>query len=116
MEDEKTFKIMDASELKKKLDSGDDFVLVDVLGEESYKERHLPKAVSIPITGDDFEESAKAKLPDKEKPVIVYCASPECSASPSAAKKLVELGYTDVTDFESGLKGWEEAGYSFEQE
>ena len=110
---EEPFKIISASELKKKIDAGDDFILVDVLGEESYKNRHLPKAINIPKS-ENFEEAAKAKLPDKDKPVIVYCASHTCLASPGAAKKFVEMGYKDVTDFDGGIKEWEEAGYSFE--
>jgi len=111
---EKTFKTINASDLKEKIDSGDDFVLVDVLGEEYYEKRHLPKAINIPVTTENFEEAAQAKLPDKNKPVIVYCASEMCLASPGAAKKLVEMGYTDVTDFDGGIKEWEEAEYSFE--
>jgi len=35
-------------------------------------------------------------------------------ASPGAAKKLVGMGYKDVTDFDGGIQEWEEAGYSFE--
>ena len=114
MENEKTFKSINASELKKKLDAGDDFVLVDVLGEEYYEKRHVPKAINLPITSENFEEEARNKLPDKERPVIVYCASKMCLASPGAAKKLVEMGYSNITDFEGGIKEWEEAGYSFE--
>ena len=112
---EEKFKTIDASELKKKIDSGDDFVLVDVLGEEQYKKRHLPKAINIPITIENFEAVVKEKLPDKNKPVIVYCSSKTCLASPGAAKKLVEMGYKDVTDFDGGIKEWEEAGYAFEK-
>ena len=94
--------------------SGDDFILVDVLGAEYYDKQHLPKAINLPITTENFEAAATEKLPDKNKPVIVYCASTMCMASPGAAKKLVEMGYADVTDFEGGIQEWEEAGFEFE--
>ena len=114
MEDEKPFKTITATDLKKKMDAGENLVLVDVLGEEYYKNRHVPHAINIPISLENFEEVATKTLPDKNKPVIVYCASKQCLASPGAAKKLVEMGYTDVTDFDGGIQEWEEAGYEFE--
>ena len=105
-------KTINAEELKKKIDADEDFILVDVLSKESYEGKHLPKAVNIPV--DEIEGKASGELPDKNKEVIVYCASADCHASPNAAKKLEELGYTNVVDFEAGLAGWQEAGYGFE--
>ena len=105
-------KTITAEELKKKIDSNEDFILVDVLSNESYEGKHLPKAINIPV--GELEERAPNELPDKSKEIIVYCGSTQCQASPKAAKKLEELGYTNVADFESGLAGWQEAGYSFE--
>ena len=105
-------KIIKAEELKKKIDSGEDFVLIDVLSKESFEVQHIPKSISIPV--GELEERASKELPEKNKEIIVYCASKTCQASPAAAKKLEELGYKNVTDFEDGLAGWKEAGYEFE--
>ena len=105
-------KTINTEELKKKIDTNEDFILVDVLGKESYEGKHLPKAVNIPV--DEIEGKVSSELPDKNKEVIVYCASTDCHASPNAAKKLEELGYTNVVDFEAGLAGWQEACYGFE--
>ena len=99
-------------ELRKKIDDKEDFVLVDVLGTESFKSKHIPTSKDIGV--NKIEERAPKELPDKGKEVVVYCASTECQASPTAAKKLEELGYTKVIDFESGLAGWQDAGYEFE--
>lgn len=103
--------------LKKKLDEGSDFVLIDVLGALSYDGRHLPGAINIPGHEESFVvEVEKAVGGDKGKEVIVYCASFSCQVSPAAAGKLVDAGFTNVVDFEGGLADWEEAGYSFEGE
>ncbi len=50
-------------ELKEKIDRGDDFVLVDTLGEDYYRQSHLPGAINLPL-----EEIGRAVevLPDKE--------------------------------------------------
>jgi len=101
-----------AEELKKKIDAKEDFEFVDVLDKSSFDAKHITHSKSIPV--NEIEEKAPKELPDKDKEVVVYCASTECQASPQAAKKLEELGYTNVIDFESGLAGWQDAGYEFE--
>lgn len=102
--------------LKKKIDEGSDFVLIDTLGEESYKRRHLPEAISIDAHKDDFVERVKEIVPDKDKEIIVYCASFSCQLSPAAAGKLIDAEYTNVVDYEGGLADWQDAGYPFEGE
>ena len=100
--------------LKKKIDDGSDFVLVDVLGEGSYEQRHLPGAISIDAHHEDFIEQVEKRVPDKSREIVVYCSSFTCPLSPMAANKLVDAGYTNVVDFEGGLADWEDAGYPFE--
>jgi rhodanese-related sulfurtransferase len=45
----------------------------------------------------------------------VYCASRSCTASPTLAQKLVDIGFTNVVDFEGGIAEWEHAGYRLER-
>lgn len=100
--------------LKKKMDGHSDFVLIDVLGAMSYAQRHLPGAINIPGRGENFvAEVEKAVGGDKNREVIVYCASFSCQASPAAAGKLADAGFTNVVDYEGGLADWEDAGYPF---
>ena len=106
-------KTITREELKQKMDNKEDFTLVEVLGERVYKEWHLPGAIHISV--NDIEEQAPTKLPDKNKEIIVYCASFTCMASPRAAKTLEGMGYTNVADYEGGKADWEEAGYPKEQ-
>jgi len=100
--------------LKKKIEQGSDFVLIDVLGGRSYAKRHLPGAIRIDAHEEDFVEQVKKQIPDKDKEVIVYCASFSCPLSPKAANDLANAGYKNVIDFEGGLADWEDAGYPFE--
>ncbi len=100
-------------ELKAKLDAGEDFTLIDVLGPESYRLHHLPRAINVPVM--EIDATRVAGLP-KDKKTIVYCASFQCTASPMAAQKLEELGFTNVIDFEGGIEDWMEADYPVERE
>ncbi len=102
------YKSVSREGLKRMIDRNEEFVLVDVLSEESFQERHIPGAINIPL--DEIEKMAP-KLINKNEKVIVYCGSFECSSSTKAAEKLIELGYKKVYDFEGGLKDWQEGGY-----
>jgi len=106
-------KTISAEELKNKIGAKEDFVLVDVLSKESYEGKHIKTSINIPV--DEIENRASSELPDKNKEIVVYCASTDCQASPRAAKKLEELGYTNVVDYEAGIAGWQDAGYNFEE-
>ena len=108
------FETITANELKEKMDRGDDFILVDTLGERSYQRAHVPGAVSIDAHGEDFVEKVRAQVPEQDAEIVVYCASFECQLSPEAAQKLADAGYTNVLDYEGGLKDWAEHGYDFE--
>ena len=104
-------KTITREELKKKIDAGEKFKLVDVLSAQHFSEEHLPGAINIPL--GEIESKAPDLL-DKSEEIIVYCASFECMASPTAAKKLEEMGYTNVSDYEGGIKDWKEVGHKLE--
>jgi rhodanese-related sulfurtransferase len=67
-------KTIEREELKKKIDRGDHFRLVETLSEEKYRKGHLPGAVNLPP--DQLAELAPRLLPDRSEEIIVYCASP----------------------------------------
>jgi rhodanese-related sulfurtransferase len=64
-------KTITKEELKAKMDGGDDFVLLEVLGESSYQRAHLPGAIRL-------QDSSLAPdlFPDKSTFVVAYCSSP----------------------------------------
>lgn len=83
--------------------------LIEVLPPEQYKEFHLPGAINIPL-GDDFDKRIQQAVPDKSGHVVVYCLDAECQASPKAARRMEELGYQQVYDYEAGKEDWKAAG------
>lgn len=87
--------------------SGEKYILVDVLSAESYNDGHIEGAASFPFETIN-EETAKAKL-DKGSKIIVYCASFQCHASTKATEVLLGLGYKAV-DYKGGLEEWKEKG------
>ena len=63
-------KTIDREELKAKIDRGDDFLLLEVLGEASYNRRHLPGAVRY--EGRDQVENL---VPDRSAEIVAYCSN-----------------------------------------
>ncbi len=93
------------SELKEKMDRGDDFTLVNVLSEDDFEEEHIPGSINVPL--DEVEEEFPRQF-DRDEDIVVYCASESCQASPKAAEKLESMGFTNVADYEGGLADWKE--------
>ena len=60
-------------ELKRKLDSREEFVLLETLPQEKYKQGHIPGAINLPP--DQVRQLAPKLLPDKNAEIILYCGS-----------------------------------------
>jgi len=76
--------------------------LIDVRTPLEYQKGFIGDAINANIYTSDFSK-AVTKL-DKTKPIYLYCH--KGGRSNSAAKKLVELGFTEVYDFKGGWKAW----------
>jgi rhodanese-related sulfurtransferase len=63
-------KTIDREELKEKIEGGDDFVLLEVLSEQSYARGHLPGAIRFPGRSE-----VPDLLPDKATTVVAYCSN-----------------------------------------
>ncbi len=94
--------------LKAKLDAGEPIVLVEALPEKYFRHAHLPGAINVPH--DRIDELAPALLPDKGAAIVVYYANLPCENSAIAARRLTELGYTDVREYAEGKVDWVDAG------
>ena len=67
---------------------------------------HLENATLIPHS--DLEDR-EAELPeDKDALILLYCRSG--NRSQDAAKTLLDLGFTNLIELESGINGWKNAG------
>ena len=63
-------KVISREDLKEKIDRGDDFVLLEVLSEASYKRAHLPGAIRFQDRG-----LIPDLMPDKTTEVVAYCSN-----------------------------------------
>ena len=86
---------------KKIMDSGEEYIVLDVREQDEYDSGHIPGAILISYT--EIENKAEELLPDKDKQLLVYCRSGR--RSKIAAESLIKLGYTNVKEF-GGIIDW----------
>ena len=105
------FKRITTSELQDLRKSSDDFLLLNVLSRDSFRQDHIVGSENVPIDRPDFVDAVDEKVAsDRKKKVVVYCASERCDASTRAAEKLAEAGFADVYDYKGGMEAWNAAG------
>ena len=84
--------------------------LVDVREASEWEQGHLPGAVHI--SKSYVEQQIEAAVPDRDAPVILYCAGGIRSLF--AAETLEEMGYTNVASMSGGFQAWKGAGLPWE--
>jgi len=85
-----------------------DFVLLDVRGEELFTRGHIAGAVNLPhtrINADSLSVFSGASL------FVVYCAGPHCNGADKAAVRLARL-QQPVKKMIGGITGWLDEGFS----
>ena len=88
--------------------NGTGVVLIDVREQHEFEERHIPGAIHVPR--GHLETRIEQFVPNKDRRVILYCASGNRSAF--AARTLTaELGYTDVASLGGGITLWKDRNY-----
>lgn len=105
---------IDAETLRYWQAEGRDIALVDTLPPAAFAREHIPGALHI--MSDDILAEAPARLPDRARAVVVYCASVNCKRAGLSAERLERLGYASVYHFVGGKREWREAGLPFEGE
>ena len=82
--------------------------IIDARPYKMFLKETIPGAVSIPDTEMD---KLKGRFPvyQKEK-IITFCGGYKCGKSHKVAKKLLSLGYKDVSVFAAGMPAWKKAG------
>jgi rhodanese-related sulfurtransferase len=95
------------ADVKRRMDAGEKFVLVDVREESEWAKGHLPGAIYL--GKGIIERDVEARVPDTLAKMICYCGGGFRSAL--VADNLQKMGYTNVESMDGGWKGWLAAGY-----
>ena len=94
------------SDVKRRLEAGEKFLLVDVREDNEWAKGHLPGAVHL--GKGIIERDIEQRVPDTSAKVVLYCGGGFRSAL--VADNLQKMGYTNVESMDGGWKGWLEAG------
>ena len=98
---ENTYEQITQIKAKEIMDSGEEYILLDVRTKEEFDDGHIEGAILIPDF--EIEERAETELSDKDALILVYCRSGR--RSKNAASILAALGYTNVKEF-GGINDW----------
>jgi molybdopterin/thiamine biosynthesis adenylyltransferase/rhodanese-related sulfurtransferase len=82
-------------------------VLLDIREKEEFALGYIEGAIFL--RQGLLSEKVESLLPDKNVPVVVYCAGGIRSLA--AAEVMKERGYTQVFSMAKGIDGWKKAGY-----
>jgi rhodanese-related sulfurtransferase len=94
-------------DVKRRMDGGEKFVLVDVREDSEWAQGHLPGAIHL--GKGVIERDIEQRIPDTSAKLILYCGGGFRSAL--AADNLQKMGYSNVESMDGGWKGWRDAGY-----
>lgn len=95
------YKDINFSELKKKIDKVDDFILIDVRTKQEYDSGYIKSAINVPL--DNILSIKDSKEISSDCDIVLYCRSG--MRGRAAAEKLVQNGYTNVY-CAGGIMNW----------
>ena len=98
-------------DVKRRLDAGDAFTLVDVREESEFAAGRLPGAVHI--GKGVIERDIEKKVPNLATPLVLYCGGGFRSVL--AADALQKMGYANAISMDGGWSGWTGKGYPTER-
>lgn len=94
--------ILDANSYKEAI-AGKKVQLVDVRTANEYRNGHIKNALNVDFfNGAGFKKSFEKM--NKEKPVYLYCRSG--ARSQKAARRLIEMGFSQIYDLKGGYSRW----------
>ena len=105
-EAKKQVKETTVADVKRRMDSGEKFLLVDVREDNEWEKGHVPSAVHM--GRGVIERDIETQVPETSAKLILYCGGGFRSAL--VADNLQKMGYTNVESMDGGWKGWVAAG------
>jgi rhodanese-related sulfurtransferase len=94
------------ADVKRRMDAGEKFVLIDTREDNEWARGRLPGAVHL--SKGIIERDIEQRVSDTGTKLILYCGGGFRSAL--AGDNLQKMGYTNVESMDGGWKGWIEAG------
>lgn len=82
------------------------YALIYVLDPQTFANGHIPGSINIQRGSEDSIEQRFSK----NKEIIVYSFSPECSASSQMRRELLSRGFRNVRNYGSGITYWKQSG------
>jgi len=107
----KRIREVSCDEVKRRLERGESFALLDTREESEWARGHLPRALHL--SKGIIERDIEAAYPDPATPIVLYCGGGFRSAL--AADSLQKMGYTDVVSMDGGWREWTDKGYPTER-
>lgn len=98
---------MDAADLKRIMESGQEVIVLDVDARMDYTLGHIPGAKNIPL--DELEMRALNELPNSHL-IVTYCRCAEDELSRIASESLNRQGFRQNVVLRNGLNGWKQTG------
>jgi rhodanese-related sulfurtransferase len=100
------------ADVKRRMESGEKFLLVDVREDNEWMKGHLPGARHM--GRGVIERDIKTSVPETGTKLVLYCGGGFRSAL--VADNLQKMGYTNVESMDGGWRGWTEAGLPTERD
>ena len=98
---------VDVEEFDQAIEENESAFLLDVRTQTEWEQDgHLENATLIPHS--ELEEREGELPSEKDTMILLYCRSG--NRSQDAAQTLVDLGFTNIIELESGINGWKDAG------
>lgn len=102
--------LIKADDLKTAFEQDQSLSVINVLPASLHNDCHITGSINVPLK--ELVDTARSW--EKNKKIIVYCALDECDAGEKAYILLSSMGFTDVTDYNGGIKEWFQLGYPTE--
>jgi rhodanese-related sulfurtransferase len=102
----KKIKETNVADVKRRIDAGEKFLLVDTREDNEWANGHLPGAVHM--SRGIIERDIEAQVSDINTKLILYCGGGFRSVL--VAENLQKMGYHNVESMDGGWKGWLQAG------
>lgn len=105
---------IDTKALATKIKAEKDLIILDARSGKYDDGKRIPGAKQLAASADT-KTIAEIAGADKNAKIITYCSNLKCKASSKLAAKLKEAGYTNVTEYHEGIKGWVDGGNAVEE-